>query len=109
MSSIRGFDSLDATLDGMIARAESLSRDMGPAVLDEITEQMRNAPIPERTGELADSLRNPEDPNQIWRETESGFYFGSRTRAAKYNPKAVPKIDLEKVTEVVGEVYANGD
>ena len=109
MAGLRGTGSVLSRLDSMAERADSLSREMGPAVLVEITDQMKAAKIPEKSGALAASLRDIGDPQQVYKETDEGWVFGSTNRAAKYNPDAVPSIDLDAITEVVGEVYTDGD
>jgi len=109
VAGLQGVDSLIDTLDDMTERAESLSREMSEPVHDELLRQMRAASIPSRTGRLANSLRNPGSPDHIYEETEDGVQFGSRDPAARYNPKGVPRVDTDKVTEVVAGVYTDGD
>lgn len=109
MAGLRGANSLVNRLDDMAERADSLSREMGPAVLVEITDQMKAAKIPEKSGDLAASLRDIGNPQQVYKETDEGWVFGSTNRAAKYNPDAVPSVDLDAITAVVGEVYTDGD
>ncbi len=109
MAGLLGVNSLTSRLESMAERADSLSREMGPAVLVEITDQMKEAEIPEKSGALAASLRDIGNPQQIYKETEDGWVFGSTNRAAKFNPDAVPSLDLKAITAVVGEVYTDGD
>jgi len=70
----------------------------------ELLRQMRDATIPVRSGALAASLRDPRSIEHVWDETNKGYDFGSMNRAAKYNPAAVPNIDVDALTLAIAEV-----
>ena len=102
--SLIGKGDLISFLDDVAKEAEDLQRNMDDPAHAELLRQMRDATIPERSGDLAASLRDPNSPQHVWDETSKGYDFGSMNRAAKYNPVAVPDIDVDALTLVIAEV-----
>jgi len=100
--------SIQNKLQQLETRAAALHSTMADPVLQEITRQMKAANIPTKSGDLERSLTQPGDVLQIYRETSDGVVFGSRARAAKYNPSAVPALDMTELTRVVGKAYSDG-
>lgn len=69
--------------------------------------QMRKAKIPiGKTGDLARSLRKPNDPKHIWEETEKGFDFGSSYRGARFQRHQLPEVNANDIAIAIAEGVA---
>lgn len=108
---------MGATLDAdsFLDRLEELedrAQNPQPAMArvgDELRRQMASGGIPTATGRLKASLTDASHPDHIFELTAKGLRFGSKDPAARYNGKAIPRVDSRRVAEILARYILRGE
>ncbi len=109
-ASMQGFDEMLEALDVLEEQAEDLARTQEP-IHDDITKQYREMPIPEVTGRLARSLRNPASPDHKWtpkrgRDGSIRLALISRDPASVFQGHRLGALSYEAIYEIIREHMA---
>ena len=105
---ISGLDKWKARLEGIQRRLQD-----APALMEvahqAAVDQWRQDDIPTDTGDLAESLRNPESPNHIYRQNGLSAEIGSKLRQARYQASKIRDVSATEVGAEVLEYVTGGD
>jgi len=105
LSFLIGEEDIQEWLKDTLEEADTLGDRMAVPLHEEVLDQMRAADIPVVSGDLEESLTDPSSSLHVWVEDPSGITFGSRARAAKWNPGAIPELDLDILFEIIVEAF----